>query len=150
MGWKVQVVDGGLSDMYNTSTLLADNQVTLFWTLTSTDIFFAVRAECKSGYLAVALGSGMVSSFAYVGWIDSEGISHIGTYWIDAKDVSGIHPTTENLSNKKCERQNGIITFEFSRPLKPVCLTGKECRNVIDPMSALKMVWAMGDEWSGM
>jgi hypothetical protein len=26
MGWKVQVVDGGLSDMYNTSTLLADNQ----------------------------------------------------------------------------------------------------------------------------
>jgi hypothetical protein len=27
MGWKVQVVDGGLSDMYNTSTLLADNQV---------------------------------------------------------------------------------------------------------------------------
>jgi hypothetical protein len=94
--------------------------------------------------------SGMVSSFAYVGWIDSKGISHIGTYWIDAKDVSGIHPTTENLSNKKCEKQNGIITFEFSRPLKPVCQTGKECRNVIDPISALKMVWAMGDEWSGM
>ncbi len=31
-------------------------QVTLFWTLTSTDIFFAVRAERKSGYLAIALG----------------------------------------------------------------------------------------------
>ncbi len=94
--------------------------------------------------------SGMVNSFAYVGWIDSEGMSHVGTYWIDAKDASGIHATTEKLSNKKCERQYGIITFEFSRPLKPLCQTGKECRNVIDPISALKMVWAMGDEWSGM
>lgn len=27
MGWKVQVVDGGLSDMYNTSHLLADDEV---------------------------------------------------------------------------------------------------------------------------
>lgn len=27
MGWKVQVVDGGLSDMYNTSHLLANDEV---------------------------------------------------------------------------------------------------------------------------
>jgi hypothetical protein len=29
MGWQVQVVDGGLSDMYNTSHLLADNEVSI-------------------------------------------------------------------------------------------------------------------------
>lgn len=27
MGWKILVVDGGLSDMYNTSHLLANNEV---------------------------------------------------------------------------------------------------------------------------
>ncbi|KAG0604091.1 hypothetical protein M758_10G144000 [Ceratodon purpureus] len=148
MGWQVQVVDGGLSDMYNTSHLLADNEVTLFWTLTSTDIYFAVRGERKSGYLAVAFGSGMLNSFAYVAWIDSEGRGQIGTYWITDKDASGIHATSEVLSNKKCERINGVITFEFSRPLQPDCQTGQECKNVIDPANAVKMVWAMGDEWS--
>ncbi|XP_024390031.1 cytochrome b561, DM13 and DOMON domain-containing protein At5g54830 isoform X2 [Physcomitrium patens] len=148
MGWMVQVVDGGLSDMYNTSHLLADGQVTLFWTLTSTDVYFAVRGERKSGYLAVAFGSGMLNSFAYVAWIDDKGNGHIGTYWITDKDASGIHPTAEELFNKKCERVDGVITFEFSRPLKPDCQSGQECKNVIDATSALKMVWAMGDEWS--
>lgn len=92
----------------------------------------------------------MVNSFAYVAWIDAQGNSHIGTYWIDAKDASGIHPTAEELFNKKCERLDGIMTFEFSRPLQPACKSGQECKNVIDPTGALKMVWAMGDEWSGM
>jgi hypothetical protein len=148
MGWQVQVVDGGLSDMYNTSHLLADNEVTLFWTLTATDVYFAVRGERKSGYLAVAFGSGMLNSFAYVAWIDNDGVGHIGTYWITDKDASGIHPTAEQLFNKKCERTDGVITFEFSRPLQPDCQSGQECKNVIDPASALKMVWAMGDDWS--
>lgn len=191
-------------------------QVTLFWTLTSTDVYFAVRGERKSGYLAVAFGryvvhkylmeclqmlsvllrfqgrghlhfsttclpffllafswlsrrnfkvcltwnlivclllcncSGMLNSFAYVAWIDDKGNGHIGTYWITDKDASGIHPTAEELFNKKCERVDGVITFEFSRPLKPDCQSGQECKNVIDATSALKMVWAMGDEWSGM
>lgn len=93
--------------------------------------------------------SGMLNSFAYVAWIDGQGNGHIGTYWIDDKDASGIHPTAEFLLNKKCERNDGIITFEFSRPLKPDCQSGQECKNVIDPTNALKMVWAMGDEWSG-
>lgn len=92
----------------------------------------------------------MLNSFAYVAWIDSKGIGHIRTYWITDKDASGIHPTAEELFNKKCERTNGVITFEFSRPLQPDCQSGQECKNVIDPASALKMVWAMGDEWSGM
>jgi hypothetical protein len=99
--------------------------------------------------LISVLCSGMLSSFAYVAWTDGQGIGHIGTYWIDDKDSMGIHPTAELLSNKKCERTDGIITFEFSRPLQPDCQSGQECKNVIDPMGALKMVWAIGDEWSG-
>jgi hypothetical protein len=91
----------------------------------------------------------MLNSFAYVAWIDSEGKGQIGTYWITDKDASGIHATAEVLSNQKCERIDGIITFEFSRPLQPDCQSGQECKNVIDPENALKMVWAMGDEWSG-
>lgn len=57
MGWMVQVVDGGLSDMYSKSVLLSGSkQLTLFWTLTATDISVAVRGERPSGYLAIAFG----------------------------------------------------------------------------------------------
>ena len=56
MGWQVQVVDGGLSDMYSNSSLLADGMVTLFWTLSPTHLSFAARAEQPSGYLAIAFG----------------------------------------------------------------------------------------------
>ena len=50
MGWQVQVVDGGLSDMYTNSSLLADGMVMLFWTLSPTHLSFAARAEQPSGY----------------------------------------------------------------------------------------------------
>jgi len=58
MGWMVQVVDGGLSDMSaSKSVLLAGSkQMTLFWTLTPTDVSIAVRGERPSGYLAIAFG----------------------------------------------------------------------------------------------
>ncbi|KAK1394629.1 hypothetical protein POM88_013685 [Heracleum sosnowskyi] len=81
MGWKVQVVDGGLPDMYNNSVVLDDQQVTLFWTLSETSISVAARGEKKSGYLAIGYGSEMVNSYAYVvGWtvMVQEGSAHIG------------------------------------------------------------------------
>ncbi|KAK1394633.1 hypothetical protein POM88_013689 [Heracleum sosnowskyi] len=71
MDWKVQVVDGGLPDMYNNSVVLDDQQVTLFWTLSETSISVAARGEKKSGYLAIGFGSEMVNSYTYVGWMDS-------------------------------------------------------------------------------
>jgi len=70
MGWKVQVVDSRLSDMYNNSVFLDDQQVTLFWTLSKNSISFVVWGGHKSGYIAIGLGAGMVNSFAYVGWVD--------------------------------------------------------------------------------
>ncbi|CAM6120752.1 unnamed protein product [Calypogeia fissa] len=146
-GWRVQVVDGGLSDMYNQSALLADNKVTLFWTVSSGRVYLAVRGEVKSGYLAIAFGSGMVNSFSYVGWVDEMG-SHINAYWMDGKKASSIHPTGEVLEDWKCENVDGIMTFEFSRALQPSCNKGTLCKNVIDPESTLKVVWAMGDAWS--
>ncbi|GMP94323.1 hypothetical protein CsSME_00043813 [Camellia sinensis var. sinensis] len=151
MGWKVQVVDGGLSDMYNNSVVLDDQQVTLFWTLSKNSISFAARGEKKSRYLAIAFGSGMINSFAYVGWVDDEGKGGVNTYWIDGKDASKIHPTNENLTYVRCKSENGMITLEFTRPLNPSC-TGSdrpECKNIIDPTTPLKMVWAMGSQWSG-
>ncbi|XP_052195630.1 cytochrome b561, DM13 and DOMON domain-containing protein At5g54830 [Diospyros lotus] len=150
MGWKVQVVDGGLSDMYNNSVLLDDQQVTLFWTLSKNLISFAARGEKKSGYLAIGFGSGMVNSFAYVGWIDDDGRGQVGTYWIDGKDASRIHRTHENLTYGRCKSENGIITLEFTRPLNPSCNgdEGPECKNTIDPKTVLKVVWAMGARWT--
>lgn len=147
-GWKVQVVDGGLSDMYNQSTTLADNKVTLFWTVSNDRIYLAVRGEVKSGYLAIAFGSGMVNSFSYVGWVDEQGVSRINAYWMDGKKASSIHATNEELTDQKCEKVNGIITFEFSRALQPACTKGVLCKNVIDTSSTLKVVWAMGDAWT--
>ncbi|XP_068313221.1 cytochrome b561, DM13 and DOMON domain-containing protein At5g54830-like [Pyrus communis] len=150
MGWKVQVVDGGLPDMYNNSVVLDDQQVTLFWTLSEHSISIAVRGEKKSGFLAIGFGRGMVNSYSYVGWIDNIGKGRVNTYWIDGRDASSIHPTTENLTYVRCKSENGIITFEFSRPLKPLC--GKsdkpECKNIIDPTTPLKVVWAMGTAWT--
>ncbi|KAJ7519448.1 hypothetical protein O6H91_20G039000 [Diphasiastrum complanatum] len=147
MGWKIDVVDGGLSDMYNSSVFLTEQQVTLFWTLSSSQISFAVRGERKSGYLAIAFGSGMINSFAYVGWVDSAGIGHVGTYWIDAQDASGVHPTNEVLTDRKVRSEKGIITFEFSRPLQPSCDKAHVCKNKIEPSLPLKVVWAMGAKW---
>ncbi|CAH9086172.1 unnamed protein product [Cuscuta europaea] len=151
MGWKVEVVDGGLPDMYNSSVLLDDQQVTLFWTLSDNSISMAARAEKKSGYLAIAFGSGMVSSYAYVGWMDGDGKGRVNTYWIDGRDASNIHPTFENLTNVRCKSENGIITMEFTRPFLPSCSHQDhmpECKNIIEPTTPLKVIWAMGAQWS--
>lgn len=150
MGWRVQVVDGGLSDMYNNSVLLDDQQVTFFWTLSKDSMSIAARGEKKSGYLAIGFGSGMVDSFAYVGWIDNTGTGHVNTYWIDGKDPSNVHPTNENLTYVRCKSEGGIITFEFTRPLKPTCSHSDkpECKNIVDPTTPLKVIWAMGARWT--
>eukprot|EP00268_Persea_americana_P017168 TRINITY_DN18215_c0_g2_i1.p1 TRINITY_DN18215_c0_g2~~TRINITY_DN18215_c0_g2_i1.p1 ORF type:complete len:910 (+),score=135.36 TRINITY_DN18215_c0_g2_i1:286-3015(+) len=150
MGWKIQVVDGGLSDMYNNSVVLDDQQVKLFWTLSESlmSISIAARGEKKSNYLAIGFGSGMVNSYVYVGWVDNSGKGHVNTYWIDGRDAINVHPTTENLTDVRCRLENGVITFEFTRPLDPSCTERKECKNIIDPTTPLKVVWAMGARWS--
>lgn len=148
MGWKIQVVDGGLSDMYNNSVFLDDQQVTLFWTLSEGSISLAARGEKKSGYLAIGFGSGMVNSFAYVGWVDESGKPHVNTYWIDGRDASNLHPTSENLTDVRCRQENGMITFEFTRPFSLSCSRRIECKNVIDPAAPLRVIWAMGAQWS--
>lgn len=150
MGWKVQVVDGGLPDMYNNSVVLDDQQVTLFWTLSKNSMSMAARGEKKSGYLAIGFGSGMVNSYAYVGWMDNNGTGRVNTYWIDGRDASNIHPTHENLTYVRCKSENGVITLEFTRPLDPSCDRDErpECNNIIDPTTPLKVIWAMGAQWS--
>ncbi|CAL5041681.1 unnamed protein product [Urochloa decumbens] len=148
MGWKIQVVDGGLSDMYNNSVLLDDQQVTFFWTLTGDSINVAARGEKKSGYLAIGFGSAMVNSYAYVGWVDGNGKGHVKSYWIDGKDGASVHETHENVTHKRCRSENGAIIFEFTRPLNPSCSGKVECKNIIDPTTPLKVIWAMGAQWS--
>lgn len=150
MGWKVQVVDAGLPDMYNSSVVLDDQQVTFFWTLAENSISIAARGEKKSGYLAVAFGRSMVNSYAYVGWVDDTGKGKVSTYWIDGRDASNIHPTNENLTHARCKSENGIITMEFTRSLHPSCDEDDkpECKNIVDPTTPLKVIWAMGAQWS--
>lgn len=150
MGWKVQVVDAGLPDMYNSSVVLDDQQVTFFWTLAEDSISIAARGEKKSGYLAIGFGRGMVNTYAYVGWVDDTGKGKVSTYWIDGRDASNIHPTNENLTHVRCKSENGIITMEFTRPLHPSCdLDDKpECKNIVDSTTPLKVIWAMGAQWS--
>ncbi|RLN12030.1 cytochrome b561, DM13 and DOMON domain-containing protein [Panicum miliaceum] len=148
MGWKIQVVDGGLSDMYNNSVLLDDQQVTFFWTLSGDSINIAARGEKKSGYLAIGFGSAMVNSYAYVGWVDGNGKGHVKSYWIDGKDGMSVHETHENVTHKRCRLENGAIIFEFTRPLTPSCSGRVECKNLIDPTTPLKVIWAMGAQWS--
>ncbi|PON74581.1 Cytochrome b561 and DOMON domain-containing protein [Parasponia andersonii] len=150
MGWIVQVVDGGLPDMYNNSVFLDDQQVTFFWTLSEDSISIAARAEKKSGYLAIGFGSGMANSYAYVGWIDSIGRGRVNTYWIDGTDASRVHPTNESLTYVRCKSENGIITLEFTRPLKLSCGRSNDpiCKNIIDPTTPLKVIWAMGTGWT--
>lgn len=150
MGWKVQVVDGGLSDMYNNSVILDDQQVTFFWTLLEGSISIAARGEKKSGYLAVGFGSGMVNSYVYVGWIDNIGVGRVNTYWIDGKEASNVHQTNENLTHVRCKTENGIITLEFTRPLRPSCSRDEkmQCNDIIDPTTPLKVIWAMGARWT--
>ncbi|KAF5726270.1 cytochrome b DM13 and DOMON domain-containing protein [Tripterygium wilfordii] len=149
MGWRVQVVDGGLSDMYNSSVILDDQQVTLFWTLSEDSISIAARGEKKSGYLAIGFGSAMVNSYAYVGWIGDDGRGHVNTYWIDGKHASNVHPTNENLTYVRCKSENDIITLEFTRPLKPPCKGDEpECKNIVDSTTPLKVIWAMGSRWT--
>jgi hypothetical protein len=148
MGWKIQVVDGGLSDMYNNSVLLDDQQVTFFWTLSGDSINIAARGEKKSGYLAIGFGSAMVNSYAYVGWVDGNGKGHVKSYWIDGKDGMSVHETHENVTHKRCRSDNGVIIFEFTRPLTPSCSGRVECKNIIDPTTPLKVIWAMGAQWS--
>lgn len=150
MGWKVQVVDGGLPDMYINSVSLDDQQVMLFWTLSENSISIAARGEKKSGYLAIGFGREMANSYAYVGWIDDSGKGRVNTYWIDGHEASSVHPTKENLTYVRCKSENGIITLEFTRPLNPSCdrSARHECNNIIDPTTPLKIIWAMGAQWS--
>ncbi|GER51672.1 DOMON domain-containing protein [Striga asiatica] len=151
MGWKVEVVDGGLPDMYSNSVSLDDQQVMFFWTLSdNSSISIAARGEKKSGYLAIGFGRGMLNSYVYVGWVDNNGTGRVSTYWIDGRDASDVHPTKENLTYVRCKSENGIITLEFTRPLNPSCDRNSrpECNNIIDPSTPLKVIWAMGAMWS--
>ncbi|KAI4369956.1 hypothetical protein MLD38_018347 [Melastoma candidum] len=150
MGWKIQVVDGGLSDMYNNSVVLDDQLVNFYWTLSKSSISIAARGEKKSNYLAIGFGSGMIRSYAYVGWVELNGTAHVNTYWIDGQDASSVHPTNENLTHVRCRSENGIITMEFTRPIDPLCSHSDrpECRNIIDPTTPLRVIWAMGAKWT--
>ncbi|KAI4364787.1 hypothetical protein MLD38_020835 [Melastoma candidum] len=150
MGWRIQVVDGGLSDMYNNSVVLDDQQVNFYWTLSEMSISIAARGEKKSNYLAIGFGSGMIDSYAYVGWVDLNGTAHVSTYWIDGQDASSVHPTSENLTYVRCRSENGIVTMEFTRPLNPSCSHSDkpECKNIIDPTTPLRVIWAMGAKWT--
>eukprot|EP00271_Cylindrocystis_brebissonii_P019737 TRINITY_DN6184_c0_g1_i1.p1 TRINITY_DN6184_c0_g1~~TRINITY_DN6184_c0_g1_i1.p1 ORF type:complete len:1113 (+),score=201.56 TRINITY_DN6184_c0_g1_i1:171-3509(+) len=149
MGWKVQVVDGGLSDMYSNSVALAGEKVTLFWTISGSNISFAARGEQPSGYVAVAFGSGMVNSFAYVGWIDEAGVGQLASYYIDSRDASGVHPSSDEFTMTKATQEDGgKLTFEWTRPLKPT-KCGIRC-SVIDPAALFKVVWSMGATWTAV
>ena len=66
--------------MYNNSVFLDDKQVTLFWTLSKTSISFDVQGEHKSSYIVFGLGSGMVNSFAYMGWVHGIGNGSVSLY----------------------------------------------------------------------
>ncbi|KAL6509673.1 hypothetical protein OROGR_022983 [Orobanche gracilis] len=136
--------------MYNNSVSLDDQQVMFFWTLSDNSISIAARGEKKSGYLAIGFGRGMVNSYVYVGWVDDSGTGTVSTYWIDGRDALNVHPTKENLTYVRCKSENGFITLEFTRPLNPFCDRNvrPECNNIIDPSTPLKIIWAMGAQWS--
>ena len=44
--------------------------------------------------------------------------------------------------------KNGIITFEFTRPLDRQCSGILECKIIIDPSLPLEIVWVVGALWS--
>lgn len=88
----------------------------------------------------------MVNSWSYVGWIGENNTGNVASYWMDSKDPGGVHHYQDNLTTWKCEVSDGIITFEFSRPLKPVPCTPK-C-HVINPEVPVKVVWAYGSSWT--
>ncbi|KAF3541004.1 hypothetical protein F2Q69_00019560 [Brassica cretica] len=56
----------------------------------------------------------------------------------------------ENMTYVRCKSEEGIITLEFTRPLKPSCShrDRPECKNMIDPTTPLKVIWAMGAKWT--
>ena len=88
----------------------------------------------------------MVNSYAYVGWVDEEGVGQVHSYYIDAKGAAGVHPSTEDLTLVKTAVQGGRLTFEVSRVLRPSkCVA---LCNVVDPLVPLKVVWAMGTTWT--
>ena len=58
-----------------------------------------------------------------------------------------MHDTREKLSYVRCKSENGITTFEFTRPLDPRCSRRVECKNIIDPSLPLKIFWATGALW---
>ena len=61
-----------------------------------------------------------------------------------------MHPTNENLTHVRCRSENGIITLEFTRPFKPSCSHNNrpECKNIVDPTTPLRVIWAMGAKWT--
>lgn len=138
-----------LSQTYNHTVLLDDDQVAFFWTLHPDSISIAARSKkTSSGYLAIAIGDGMVNSHAYVGWTDADGNGRVSTYWIDGKDVSRVHPTGEKLADARFQFEKGLLSLEFRRPLSPPCGGRPECGSLIDPDLPLPIVWARGARWS--
>ena len=72
----------------------------------------------------------------------------MSSYWINGKDSLSVHDTREILLYVRCKSENGIISFEFTRPLDPRCSGRVECKNIIDPYLPLKIVWHTGAIWS--
>ncbi|KAM0943428.1 putative DOMON domain, cytochrome b561/ferric reductase transmembrane [Dioscorea sansibarensis] len=146
--WNIRENNGGFSNSYNNSALLDDKLVTFFWSLHNTSISIAAHSNRRSGYLALGFGDSMINALVYVAWIDDGDEGRVSRYWIDGKTPSSIHPVFENLTDVKCRSVNGIISFEFSQSLNSSSSPSSFSFNVIDPISPLKVVWAMGSHWS--
>ena len=72
----------------------------------------------------------------------------MSSYCNDGKVTLSVHSTREKQSYVRCKYKNGIITFEFTRPLDRQCSGRLECKNIIDPSLPLEIVWATSALWS--
>lgn len=120
-----------------------------YWTISNFSISLAAQSARKLNYLAIGFGETTKDSYAYVGWTEKHGKCHVRSYWIADRDASSVRLTLENLTDVRCQSNNGIVSFELTRPLIPSCTDRIECDNIIDPTKPLSVIWSMGREWSG-
>eukprot|EP00898_Chlorokybus_atmophyticus_P003393 jgi/Chlat1/4054/Chrsp26S04000 len=152
MGWLVRVVNSpsplpspGPLDEYPNQATLQGGHVKMGWKFKGDRMYIGVTFNQRAQWLSIAFGNAMPDSWAYVGWIDGNGVGNIELYYLAGHHPDDVLIRDGHVANKRVTMTETSLTIEFSKPFMP--LHELQPGNEVDLNGSLSVLWAYGDSW---
>jgi hypothetical protein len=140
-------LDGKIADgEYADSLVFANGEFVLFWSLDQEAAHFAIRAR-TAGWVALGIEpiQAMDQADMVFGWVSDDGT--VNALDCFSTGLFGPHPQDEELGGTADllgfagSEQDGVTSFEFSRPLD----SGDSYDKPLSSEGEVKIIWALGN-----